>query len=619
MSRHLGLIIGINQYQDTTLQSLQFAENDARALAQWLVNTQGGNWSPPDVQLVQGQHATKQVLEMLISQIFVQKAEPGDVLLLYFAGHAFVDEQTEEGYLVAANSVSNDITSCISLRSLTQQIMKRSAASHVLCILDCFQNKNAWDARRTFLYDSKPLLDATTLRSLQEQQNRLFMCSCRGNSAAPERGERGLGLFMHRLILGLCGPASESTTGNVTLTKLHTYLFNASEEQYRPQLFGQQQSPLILVGSLPESDALASNTGTTFQLQPTGSPLPRSGLNIPTTPRSQFGGGLLKNAAPFATTPAAPVAPVAPAMATQSSTAEPSTSGHMLTSALQQHRQQQAQQLIEQAQHLLQVPDFSNALANVEQARQIDPDNVQALTLQGQLQGATGDFPAALNTIDHLLQLSPNNALGWSMRAVALNNIGQSEAALKAVEHSIELDPNNPETYGIKDNIMTNIAVTQNQQQGYSNVYPQSPSRVPSSTSTRGRALAGDLGLRALGLVLGIIGIVLLIVVHALPAFVGLLFASIGLALICVAATRGAYRVGFASFIITVLMSLIIVGLLGGLYKLGYTKIENQLALHPSLLVPGVFSLAWLVAAAVLPFVLGLVSLLLGFILHARR
>ncbi len=613
MSRHLGLIIGINQYQDTTLQSLQYAENDARALAQWLVNTQGGNWSPPDVQLVQGQHATKQVIEMLLSQIFVQKAEAGDVLLLYFAGHAFIDEQTAEGYLLAANSVSNDITTCISVRALTQQIMQRSAASHILCILDCFQNKYAWDVQRTFPYDSKPLLSSTTLSSLQQQQNRLFMCSCRGNASVPEHGERGLGLFMHRLILGVCGPASESTSGNVTLSKLHAYLFNTSEEQYRPQLFGQQTTPLILVGQLPETGV--STAGDTSQLQPTAATLPRAGLHIPATPKTQYSGGLLKNAAPFAATPTASM----PVPTTTAIPAEPSTSGHMLTSALTQHRQQQTQQFIEQAQQFLQIPDFPNALTNTEKALQISPDNVQALTLYGQLQGAIGNFPAALTAIDHLLQIDPNNALGWSMRAVALNNIGQNEAALSAIEHSLELDGNNPETYTIKNNIMTNIAVAQNQQQGYTNVYPNTPSQSTTQTAARGRLFAIDLGLRVLGLLLGIIGLALLIAVHALPAFVGLLIASIGLALICVAATRGAFRLGIASFALTLVLSLIIVALLGGGYKLGYTKIENQLTLHPSLLVSSVFAVAWLVAAAVLPFLLALVSLVLGFIMHARR
>ncbi len=104
MGRRLGLIIGVNNYQDTTFQPLQYAENDARAFAQWLVNVKGGAWSPGDVQLVQGSHATKELMESLIAQMCLTLAEPEDVVLLYFAGHAFLDERNGDGYLALSNT-----------------------------------------------------------------------------------------------------------------------------------------------------------------------------------------------------------------------------------------------------------------------------------------------------------------------------------------------------------------------------------------------------------------------------------------------------------------------------------------------------------------------------------
>src|SRR5205814_9065131 len=80
MSRRLGLVIGINQYQDPTFQPLAYAENNARALAGWLANEKGGRWSPSDIQLVQGDQVTRESAETLISQLFLQKAEPGDLV-----------------------------------------------------------------------------------------------------------------------------------------------------------------------------------------------------------------------------------------------------------------------------------------------------------------------------------------------------------------------------------------------------------------------------------------------------------------------------------------------------------------------------------------------------------
>src|SRR6266568_8518631 len=110
MSRRLGLVIGVNQYQDPTFQPLTFAETDARALAQWLVNDKGGKWSPSDVQLLQGPQATRESIETLITQTCLQMAAPEDMVLLYFAGHAFLDERNGDGYLALSNTRYQDTT-----------------------------------------------------------------------------------------------------------------------------------------------------------------------------------------------------------------------------------------------------------------------------------------------------------------------------------------------------------------------------------------------------------------------------------------------------------------------------------------------------------------------------
>src|SRR5260370_2231951 len=84
VGRRLGLIIGINQYQHAAFQPLQFAENDAKALAQWLVNVRGGNWVPSDLQLVLGSQSTYELAASLSMQIFLNEADPRDPLSTYF-------------------------------------------------------------------------------------------------------------------------------------------------------------------------------------------------------------------------------------------------------------------------------------------------------------------------------------------------------------------------------------------------------------------------------------------------------------------------------------------------------------------------------------------------------
>ncbi|GHO82856.1 tetratricopeptide repeat protein [Dictyobacter formicarum] len=587
--RHIGLIVGVNQYQDSTFHPLQFAENDARALAQWLVNNKGGKWSPPDVQLVQGQHATRELIESLITQICLHKAEEGDSILLYFAGHAFIDERTGEGYLALTNSRYQDPSTCLSLHSFSQHVLTRSKATQILCIFDCFQTGQIWSMRRTSPFDSKPLLGNSVLSMLQSQPDRLFMCSCRGNENVPEGGARGLGPFIHQMILGLCGPAVDPGTGAVTLSKLHAYLFGALGEQQRPQLFGQQQVPFSIVGDIPEvapvKQTMATNFSGSFQ---SGAESPSSSL-------------LLKKNMPFGAAASTATAPPV-------QTSSPSTSGHLLSSVLEQQREQQGQQMVARAQQLFQAQNYGEAFNLVEQILQGMPNNLQALILKGQLLGTAARYTEAQQTIEHILQLDPNNAMGWSMQAVVLSNLGQHQQALNAVERSLELDPQNPETYAIKNTIMSNLAMTQTQ------TTDQSKSKFNADEAPKSAAKSFMLGLSLsiLGIVAGLIGIGLMAFVASSP-YIGLFVISIAIAILCVNAARGAFRYGFALLAETILVSVVLAAILGAMYKVGQSSLIHQINLHPSLFMPIMTLVAWLIIAAVVPPVLALGGFIGGF------
>jgi len=590
MGRHLGLIIGVNQYQDSTFQPLQFAENDARAIAQWLVNNKGGQWSPPDVQLVQGAYASRELVQSLISQICLQKADRDDVILLYFAGHAFVDERTGEGFLAFSNSRYRDTATCLSLLALTQQIFSRSQAANVLFILDCFQTGQPWNQRRTTPYDSKPLL-GNALSVLQQQKNRLFLCSCRGNVANPESGEKILGLFTHRLVLGLSGPARESASGNTTLSKLHGYLFQSLSEQHRPQLFGQQQTPYVIVGDLAASNpqtAPESGSGV-FRTSTPAPNMNNAPTNVATETRPHTS-GLFKYAASVNTGAMSP---------TSSSQEGPSTSGILRASAIHQPGLQQSQQLVEQAQQLFQAQNFKEAFDLVEKALVLSPQFADALILKGQLLGTAGRYAEAVAVVDQLLQADAQNALGWSMRAVALSNMGQYQPALEAIERSLEIDANNTESYAIKTNIMSMTAAQSAENQ---------PAATPTYAATalkqteKPQPFALTLGMQVLGLLSGVIGSALLLVLQGFPlAIVGLLIASLGLALLCVMSLRGAYHHGMKSLGLTIVISILIVAALGGTYKVGMTKLTGLLNSSPNAAIPLLFLVCLLAGAALIP------------------
>ncbi len=599
MGRRLALVIGVNQYQDAAFRPLQYAETDAKALAQWLVNERGGRWQPADVQLVMGAHATRELVETLIIQTCVNVAGPGDLVLIYFAGHAFLDERTGEGYLALANTRYQQAASGLHLLSLASQAMGQSRAANILMMLDCFQTGQLWSMRRQSPYDSRPLLGPTLLNALQQNNGRLVLCSCRGNETAPETGEKKLGVLAYQMIMGLCGPAADPDTGQITLQRLHAFLFNALGQQQRPQLFGQEQGHVVLVGHTASLPVITSPSPQKQHAQPANN----FSAAAPVAPGASTGSPF-KAAAPSPMASASLLTQTGPRAA---ATASPA--GQMSPSSMEK----QCEGLLQQARALLQMQNPAQAMQLIEQALQIAPDYLNALILKGQLLGTIGRHQEAMATVEQAMRVDTHNALLWSMYAALLTNVGRYQEALSAIERSLELDSSNPETYAIKTSIMGHIATVEHLSGKQHALVPE----------RRGGPLSFfiALGLSMLGLLSGIAGAAIPILLPGLPVAIAILLESMGLALLCVNAARGSYLYGFTRLLLATVFSMLSLGILAALYLLKsiYGKIIVAIQDHPPLLVPFLFLAAWLIVAAVLPFLLSIGGFIIGLIRGVRR
>jgi hypothetical protein len=605
VGRRLGLIIGVNTYQDTTFRPLQFAETDARALAQWLVHTRGGNWSPADVQVVLGAEATRELVETLISQLCLHVATAEDLVLIYFAGHAFVDQVSGDGYLACSNTRYQQNGSGVHLLSLVSQVMAPSSAAQIICILDCFQYGSVWNMRRGTAFDYKPLLGPTLQSGLQQLQGRLLYCTCRGSDMAPEVGEKNLGSFMYRLIMGVGGPAADPATGQITLQRLHAFLTEKLSDQHRPQVFGQDARPLVLVGEMPSFKTGALN----LKDPQTSGIMPLGGAGGPQTSGIMLLGGA-----------GGPLA--GQAMAARGSVAQLSPAGQAGLPDLEQHRLQQFQQMLNQARQLVQMQNFQQAYQLVEAILQMNPTFVEALILKAQILGAIGQFQEALAPVRQIVQLDPNNALGWSMAAALLANIGQLPEAMAAVDRSLSIDPSNNDALSIKQMLREKLA----EQEAATGKRPR---LLPVQKKQRdtGSSFALAAGIQLLALLLAIAGAFLELLAPSTPLIAAFLLESIALALLTVNAWRGAYLYGFRRVLLTLFFCVITFGVLAALtsgllsMRFAIKPAYNFLINHVSsfaLLTPLVFLVVCLAAATLLPLLASIGGLIGGAIARAR-
>ena len=96
--RGYALVVGISQYEklDESRQ-LRFPESDAEAFYRVLINHEGGAFPAENVHFLKGSQATLANIKRELEGWLPSVAKPSDRVVVYFAGHGFV--QNGRGFL----------------------------------------------------------------------------------------------------------------------------------------------------------------------------------------------------------------------------------------------------------------------------------------------------------------------------------------------------------------------------------------------------------------------------------------------------------------------------------------------------------------------------------------
>jgi tetratricopeptide (TPR) repeat protein len=291
------------------------------------------------------------------------------------------------------------------------------------------------------------------------------------------------------------------------------------------------------------------------------------------------------------------------------------TSGQNSLETLEQNRRHQCVKMLNQAQQQVQMQNIPAALNTIENILQIAPEFVDALILKAQLLGTIGYFQDALTAANQILHVDPGNALGWNIYATLLANVGQLHEASSAIDRSLALNPNNPEAIALRDELLSNLARSSLAEQDLR--LRSTSTSVAKQGEVKSFFISATIQISAL--FVGMIGASILIIRPQLPIIVAFFLESIALAILCVNATIGTYLYGIKRFLLILTISLLTLGILGGVYRFGYHWLINRVIALPPLIVPVLFLGFWLVTAAILPLLLAFGGLLCGIIIGTRR
>ncbi len=250
-AKRYALIIGVDQYADTQITTLGGASNDARSLANTLIQSAGFP-SEQVTLLASDQPAERQptrgnILRRLSNLAAV--IPPDGLLLLSFAGHGI--ERSGQAFLLPSDSqVSNDVDlleqTAINVAQVKDRIRK-IGVKQVLMIIDACRNDPVGRANA-----DNPLTAAYTKGFNFDLRNReveafATLYATQVGHRAYEFKEKKQGYFTWILVEALRGGAANDK-GEVTLAGLVSYLQERVPKRVLQDLGpGKDQKPFAVI------------------------------------------------------------------------------------------------------------------------------------------------------------------------------------------------------------------------------------------------------------------------------------------------------------------------------------------------------------------------------------
>ncbi|KMY67980.1 hypothetical protein AAU61_09115 [Desulfocarbo indianensis] len=218
-ARDFALVVGVGAFQDQAFEPLRYAAGDARQMAAYLSDPQGGGFAPRDVAVLLDEQATRANI-LAHTERISSLAKPGDTVLLYFSSHGAYTQERQAS-VVCHDSRATDrggaygpIVSAPSalVRDDLRDFLRRLPARKRAVVLDVCHGADATAglSRPTARLKGYPPGSETETGPDRaagpgsgEDQVTLILASCLGRERAWESRQLGSSIFTYYLIQGL--------------------------------------------------------------------------------------------------------------------------------------------------------------------------------------------------------------------------------------------------------------------------------------------------------------------------------------------------------------------------------------------------------------------------------
>ncbi len=249
-----GLVIGVANYQDSNISTIENAINDANEIERLLKDPIFGNFQEEDV--VKLEDPTSLEIARAVHEVF-SISRPDDLLFFYYSGHGIKD-QNQDLYLAAFETELDDqgylVPPTAYLAETLRSSMNKSRSKYQVVVLDCCFS-GAF-GRGTL---SKGIGEIGIKESLGGRGRAILTSSSFSEMSFQNEGE-DLSIYTKYFIEGVrTGAADFDCDRRITADEIHTYVENKvrenhkgmspkiypTEEGYKIFLFGTLQQPPI--------------------------------------------------------------------------------------------------------------------------------------------------------------------------------------------------------------------------------------------------------------------------------------------------------------------------------------------------------------------------------------
>jgi len=447
--RSYAVIVGVAKYKNLTAgQQLQFPERDAASIKTILINPEGGSFKEENVHTLIGSQATLARIRDEIGNWLPSKAQEGDRVLIYFAGHGFIDPNSGRGYLAPYDIDPKNIANTgYPMEELGQVIgSKIHAGSKVLLTDAC--HSGAISPTEAESVSHKLLSLTQSLFSLTASRDRetSFETAALGG---------GHGVFTYYVVRGLEGAADVSPRdGVVTADELAEYVHTEVRQYVAAQGFEQNPTsdkasydPHILLSYLP-----ANAPAGTPPAPKTGELIFESNMDNVELIVDGTSIGVLSKGKPFTMPGLAPGShtvqgvhngyePDGPRQVTVYPGRQDPVSIKIL---VPRHRNPKAAELLDRGLKLyLKDQKYKESADLFEQALQIDANYSQAAYYLARSYNALFEQPKAETYFKKALQIDPDYVEARANYAGMLLDTGSVDEALIQINAVLVRDPNN--------------------------------------------------------------------------------------------------------------------------------------------------------------------------------